>query len=80
MYGPGNGSPTPGNPLSYNLTDQTGNVTRSEVNTLSSYFSYDIRNRFSLAIDPVTGNFWDTEIGAAHYDQINLVKPGFNSG
>jgi aldose sugar dehydrogenase len=30
--------------------------------------------------DPITGNLWDTENGPHYGDEINLVKPGFNSG
>ena len=33
-----------------------------------------------LIFDPVTGNIWDAENGADDKDEINLVKPGFNSG
>jgi glucose/arabinose dehydrogenase len=44
------------------------------------YYAYGIRNSFGLDFDPVTGNLWDTENGAANNDEINLVKPGFNSG
>ncbi len=32
------------------------------------------------AFDPVTKYLWDTENGPAFEDEINLVKPGFNSG
>ena len=39
-----------------------------------------IRNSFGLAVDPVTGYLWDTENSEHNYDEINLVKPGFNSG
>ena len=34
----------------------------------------------NLAFDPVTGTLWDTENGDKDYDEINVVKPGFNSG
>lgn len=44
------------------------------------YFAYGIRNSFGLAFDPVTGNLWMTENGEDEYDEINLVRPGFNSG
>ncbi|HEX6671325.1 MAG TPA: PQQ-dependent sugar dehydrogenase, partial [Nitrososphaeraceae archaeon] len=30
--------------------------------------------------DPVTNILWDTENGPSEYDEVNLVKPGFNSG
>lgn len=44
------------------------------------HLAYGIRNSFGLAFDPLTGNLWDTENGEDKYDEINLVKPGFNSG
>src|ERR687888_841884 len=46
----------------------------------SYYYAYGIRNSFGLAVDPVTGSIWDTENGEHTYDELNLVKPGFNSG
>jgi glucose/arabinose dehydrogenase len=49
-------------------------------NLTSKYWAYGIRNSFGLAIDPVTRNLWATENGPDEYDEINLVKPGFNSG
>jgi glucose/arabinose dehydrogenase len=47
---------------------------------LSQYLAYGIRNSFGLDFDPVTGRVWDTENGAAVFDEINLVNSGFNSG
>jgi glucose/arabinose dehydrogenase len=44
------------------------------------YYAYGIRNSFGIDIDPVTGDLWDTESGPEFGDEINLVKPGFNSG
>ena len=44
------------------------------------YYAMGIRNSFGLAIDPYTGNLWDTENGPDKWDEINLVPPGFNSG
>jgi glucose/arabinose dehydrogenase len=66
---PNDGTPAPDNPLS---TDPN--------NPLSKYYAYGIRNSFGLTFDPVTNNVWDTENGPASNDEINLVKPGFNSG
>jgi glucose/arabinose dehydrogenase len=43
-------------------------------------FAHGIRNSFGVAVDPVTGNLWDTENGGKMYDEINIVPPGFNSG
>ncbi len=47
---------------------------------LNLYFAYGIRNGFGMDFDLVTGNLWDTENGPNYGDEINLVKPGFNSG
>jgi len=49
-------------------------------NTTSRYWAYGIRNSFGLGIDPITHTLWDTENGPDQYDEINIVKPGFNSG
>jgi len=43
-------------------------------------FAMGIRNSFGLAVDPITGYLWDTENGPDKFDEINLVKPRFNSG
>ena len=68
------GSPAQGNPFL--------NVSRTEgsYSNLSKYYAYGIRNSFGLAIDPVTGILWDTENGPDGFDEINVVRPGFNSG
>jgi aldose sugar dehydrogenase len=47
---------------------------------LNLYYAYGVRNSFGIDFDPVTGNLWDTENGPNFGDEINLVKPGFNSG
>lgn len=56
--------------------DRDGNA----VNGTNKYYAYGIRNSFGLDFDPLTGMLWDTENGPADYDEINVVKPGFNSG
>jgi len=43
-------------------------------------FAYGIRNSFGMDVDPMTGNVWISENGEDAYDELNLVKPGFNSG
>jgi len=45
-----------------------------------TYQAIGIRNSFGLAIDPLTGNLWQTENGPDSYDEVNLVHPNFNSG
>jgi len=66
---PLDGSPAKNNPFANN-----------EIAAMHKYFAYGIRNSFGIAVDPVTGNLWETENGENTYDEINLVKPGFNSG
>src|SRR5262245_40137389 len=43
-------------------------------------FAFGVRNSFGLGFDPVSGALWDTENGPAHYDEVNRITPGFNSG
>jgi aldose sugar dehydrogenase len=47
---------------------------------MQKYYAYGIRNSFGLAIDPLSGLLWDTENGPDSYDEMNIVRPGFNSG
>jgi aldose sugar dehydrogenase len=58
--------------------DQTGML--GDEYPLNLYYAYGIRNSFGIDFDPVTGDLWDTENGEVVGDEINLVKPGFNSG
>lgn len=47
---------------------------------LNLYYSYGIHNGFGMDFDPITGALWNTETGHFINDEINLVRPGFNSG
>jgi aldose sugar dehydrogenase len=47
---------------------------------IHKYYAYGIRSSFGITFDPITGNLWQTENGLDVYDEINVVKPGFNSG
>jgi glucose/arabinose dehydrogenase len=47
---------------------------------MHKYYAYGIRNSFGITFDPVAANLWQTENGPDVYDEINVVKPGFNSG
>ena len=66
---PNDGSAAPDNPFI--------NYPNAEMH---KYYAYGIRNSFGIAFDPVTANLWQTENGPDVYDEINVVKPGFNSG
>ncbi|HEX7256782.1 MAG TPA: PQQ-dependent sugar dehydrogenase [Nitrososphaeraceae archaeon] len=47
---------------------------------LDKYYGYGVRNSFGIGFDNVTGYLWDTENGSHYGDELNIVKPGFNSG
>jgi glucose/arabinose dehydrogenase len=47
---------------------------------LDKYYGYGIRNSFGIGFDSITGYLWDTENGSHYGDEINIIKPGFNSG
>ena len=53
---------------------------KNSENPLEHYRAIGIRNSFGLAIDPFSGNLWDSENGPDHSDEINLVTENFNSG
>ena len=69
---PEDGSPAPDNPFINN--------NNNDLSSLNKYYAYGIRNSFGIAFDPVTNILWDTENGPSEYDELNVVKPGFNSG
>ena len=52
----------------------------TSANVLDHYLAMGIRNSFGLAIDPITGNLWETENGSYENDEINLIQPKFNGG
>jgi len=69
---PDDGFPAPDNPFTNNNEgDQT---------SLNKYYAYGIRNSFGITFDPVTGILWNTENGPSEYDEMNVGRPGFNSG
>lgn len=71
---PEDGSPAPDNPF---INKDNNNTFSSALN---KYYAYGIRNSFGIAFDPITGILWQTENGPTEYDEVNVVKPGFNSG
>jgi len=61
--------------------DRDGNAADGALlGELARYYAYGIRNSFGMDFDPLTDTLWDTENGPEDYDEINVVKPGFNSG
>ena len=65
-----------GNPV----LDEKGHGIVGDTFPLNLYYAYGIHNGFGLDFDPITGLLWDTEPGHWINDEINIVKPGFNSG
>lgn len=56
-------------------------INNSEIPSgLDKYYAYGVRNIFGMDFDPLTGILWDTENGPNFGDEINIVRPGFNSG
>jgi glucose/arabinose dehydrogenase len=75
--------PTPDDTSVIFRVDYNGNAVGNPLSgagNLSKYYAYGIRNSFGFDFDPLTGILWDAENGPADYDEINVVKPGFNSG
>ncbi|MGH9991965.1 MAG: PQQ-dependent sugar dehydrogenase [Nitrososphaera sp.] len=67
------GLPLDDNPL-------TGNKSGDADSKLGRYYAYGIRNGFGMDFDPVLHILWMTENGPDTYDEINIVRPGLNSG
>jgi aldose sugar dehydrogenase len=49
-------------------------------NVRPEIWSYGHRNPQGLALDPATGNLWETEHGPQGGDEINLIRPNLNFG
>jgi glucose/arabinose dehydrogenase len=47
---------------------------------IQKIYAYGIRNSFGMDFDPASGNLWDQENGDDAFDELNLVRPGTNSG
>jgi glucose/arabinose dehydrogenase len=47
---------------------------------MQKVYAYGLRNVFGLDFDPYTDMFWNTDNGAADYDEVNRVPPGTNGG
>jgi len=60
------GAPHPDNPFTLAGTER--------------WHSYGVRNSFGLAIDPATGDLWNTSNGVSEWDEINRAPAGHNSG
>lgn len=68
------------NPSGTAPTDNPFFNAKSPRSPYSDIYAHGVRNGFGLAFDPQTQDLWDTENGPNAWDEINLVRPGFNSG
>ena len=57
-----------------------GNPFMDSSNARPEIYSYGHRNVLGMALDPVTGNLWNSEMGPRGGDEINIVKAGANYG
>jgi len=70
------GSAPTDNPF-YSVGAQTG----GEVGrNLQKLWAYGVRNGFGLAVDPYSGNLWESENGEDAFDELNRVTRGSNLG
>jgi glucose/arabinose dehydrogenase len=47
---------------------------------LQKVFAYGIRNSFGMAVDPWTGELWESENCDDAFEEINRIEPGHNGG
>jgi len=66
------GTPAPGNPFGNPVNDRQG--------ALPEIWSYGHRSEQGLAIDPATGELWETEHGPRGGDELNTPEAGKNYG
>ncbi|MFD2099068.1 PQQ-dependent sugar dehydrogenase [Flagellimonas iocasae] len=57
-----------------------GNPFTSETGVLPEIYSYGHRNVQGLAIHPITGDLWESELGPRGGDEINLIEAGADYG
>lgn len=63
--------------------NQDGSVPEDNPFTTTGWryiYAYGMRNSFGIAVDPLTGYLWQSENGEPLREEINLVRPGTNSG
>ena len=68
---------TDGEPVAGNPFDRDRH---NEDHPLPEIWSYGHRNPQGLAINPVSGELWESEHGPNGGDEINLIRPGKNYG
>jgi glucose/arabinose dehydrogenase len=62
------GKPVPGGPFA------------QKAGALPEVYAYGLRNPEGMAINPATGQIWESEFGPRGGDEINIIRPGKNYG
>lgn len=57
-----------------------GNPLVNQADARPELYSYGHRNVQGLALNPATGDLWESEFGPRGGDEINLIQPGKNYG
>ena len=70
------GSAPTDNPFYSVGAQQGGEVGRN----LQKIWVYGVRNSFGLAVDPYSGNLWDSQNGEDSFDELNRLTRGANLG
>ena len=68
---------TPGDNPFFEAGEEIGGEVGANIQKV---FAYGLRNSFGMAFDPKRGSLWTQENGEDAFDEINLVRPGFNGG
>ncbi|AUD07310.1 glucose dehydrogenase [Spirosoma pollinicola] len=58
----------------------SGNPFANQAGARPELYSYGHRNVQGLAVNPVTGDIWESEFGPRGGDEINRIQPGKNYG
>jgi len=58
----------------------SGNPFANRTDARPELYSYGHRNVQGLAINPATGDLWESEFGPLGGDEVNIIKPGKNYG
>jgi glucose/arabinose dehydrogenase len=72
----GDGTAPTDNPFYSVGSQRGGEVGRN----LQKIWVYGVRNSFGLAVDPYSGNMWDSQNGEDSFDELNRLTRGANLG
>jgi plastocyanin len=62
------------------VLDKQGHGLLGDSYPLNLYYGYGLENSYGIDFDPISKTLWDVENDGDFNDEVNIVKPGFNSG